>query len=95
MKTTQKLLKTNVDYIKKKVDSGCLNVSRLDDEKRVGVLSLNSKVCLINLKKKEIEESVESMTSLIKSVTVSTTDIRNRLSNVEKNVKNNIFTPTF
>ena len=30
------------------------------------------------------------MTSLIKSVTVSTTDIRNRLSNVEKNVKNNL-----
>ena len=96
MKTAQELLKTNVDYIyKKQVDNGCLNVSRLDDEKSLGVSSLKSKVCLINSKTKEIEESVESMTSLIKSVTVSTTDIRKRLSNVEKNVKNNMKKKTY
>ena len=52
-------------------------------------------MCLINSKTKEIEDSVESMTSLIKSVTISTTDIRKRLSNVEKNVKNNLKKKTY
>ncbi|XP_041355663.1 uncharacterized protein LOC121373211 [Gigantopelta aegis] len=84
LKTAQDALKTNVDLIKKRVDNGCLNIRRLEDEKSLGV---SSKVILINSKVKDIEQSVESMTDLIKSVTTSTTDIRKRLSNVEKDVK--------
>ena len=87
LETAQNTLKTNIEHVKKQVDNGCLNIRRLDDEKSSGVSSLKSKVCLINSKVNEIEQNIESMTVLFKSVSTSTTDLRKRLSNVEKGVK--------
>ena len=85
--TTQNSLKTNIELVRKQVDNGCLNISRLDDEKSSGISSLKSKISLMNSKMKENEQNIENMTVLFKSVSTSTTDIRKRLSNIENGVK--------
>ena len=48
---------------KSKVDNGCLNISRLYDEKCMGV---KSQVQITNTKVKDIEESFVELTALIK-----------------------------
>ena len=72
---------------KSKVDNGCLNISRLYDEKCMGVSAIKSKVQITNTKVKNIEESLVELTALIKSVTTSTTDMRKRVTSLEKELK--------
>ena len=72
---------------KSKVDNGCLNISRLYDEKCMGVSAIKSKVQITNTKVKDIEESLVELTALIKSVTTSTTDMRKRVTSLEKELK--------
>ena len=69
---------------KSKVDNGCLNISRLYDEKCMGVSAIKSKVQITNTKVKDIEESLVELTALIKSVTTSTTDMRKSVTSLEK-----------
>ena len=68
--------------------SKCLNISRLYDEKCIGVSAIKSKVQITNTKVKDIEESLVELTALIKSVTTSTTDMRKRVTSLEKELKN-------
>ena len=72
---------------KSKVDNGCLNISRLYDEKCMGVSAIKSKVQITNTKVKDIEESLVELTALIKSVRSSTTDMRKRVTSLEKELK--------
>ena len=72
---------------KSKVDNGCLNISRLHDKICMGVSAIKSKVQITNTKVKDIEESLVELTTLIKSVTTSTTDMRKRVTSLEKELK--------
>ena len=53
----------------------------------MGVSAIKSKVQITNTKVKDIEESLVELTTLIKSVTSSTTDMRKRVTSLEKELK--------
>ena len=62
-------LQKEFTFFKSKVDNGCPNISRLYDEKCIGVSAIKSKVQITNTKVKDIEDSIVELTALIKSVT--------------------------
>ena len=50
----------------------------------MGVSAIKSKVQITNTNVNDIEESLVELTTLIKSVTTSTTDMRKRVTSLEK-----------